>query len=68
MTTEDSRAQYLATGSSDVGESNERLDLIRGVLGSEATWAEPPPQVGDGILASLAGEAISQPPADEAGA
>lgn len=66
MTTEDSRAQYLATGSSDVGESNERLDLIRGVLGSEATWAEPPPQVGDGILASLAGEAVSQPPADQA--
>ncbi len=66
MTTEDSRAQYLATGSSDSGESNDRLDLIRDVLGSGATWAEPPPQVGDEILASLASEAVSQPAMAEA--
>jgi hypothetical protein len=59
--TEDSRAQYLATGSSQVGEGNDRLDLVRDVLAGEATWAEPPPQVADGILASLATEAVSQP-------
>jgi hypothetical protein len=56
MSTDESRAQYLATGSSPDG-GDERLDLIRDVLAAEATWAEPPPQVGDGILASLAGEA-----------
>jgi hypothetical protein len=61
MSTEDSRAQYLAVGSSQVEEGNERLDLVRDVLAGEATWAEPPPQVADGILASLATETAAQP-------
>jgi hypothetical protein len=68
MSTEDSRAQYLATGSSSqVEEGNERLDLVRDVLAGEATWAEPPPQVADGILASLATEATAQPVAADSG-
>jgi hypothetical protein len=65
MSTEDSRAQYLATGSSQAGDSDERLDLVRDVLVDEATWAEPPPQVADGILAALATEAAAQPVAGE---
>ena len=64
MSTENSRAQYLATGTA--GDGDERLDLIRDVLSSEATWGEPPPQVADGILASLAPETVSQPVAAEA--
>jgi hypothetical protein len=59
MSTEDSRAQYLATGTA--GDGDERLDLIRDVLASDATWAEPPPQVADGVLASLGTETVGQP-------
>lgn len=59
MSTEDSRAQYLATGTA--GNGDEKLDLIRDVLAGEATWAEAPPQVADGILASLATDTASQP-------
>ncbi|MGH8873023.1 MAG: anti-sigma factor [Acidimicrobiia bacterium] len=59
MTTpDDSRAQYLASGSGDGPQEHERLDLIRAVLANEATWAEPPPQVADGLLAALAEEAV----------
>jgi len=58
MTTEDSRARYLASGTPEGGESHERLDLIRDVLSTDATWAEPPPQVADGLLAALAAEAV----------
>ena len=61
MTTEDSRAQYLASGATEGGESHERLDLIRDVLSIDATWAEPPPQVADGLLAALAVEAVPGP-------
>ena len=61
MTTEDSRAQYLASGATAGGEGHERLDLIRDVLSTDATWAEPPPQVADGLLAALAVEAIPGP-------
>jgi hypothetical protein len=66
MSTEDLRAQYLASGSSTPGAKDERLDLIREVLASDATWSDPPPQVADGILASLATESASQPKSDEA--
>ena len=66
MTTEDSRAQYLASGTPEGGESQDRLDLIRDVLSADATWAEPPPQVADGLLAALAAEAIPMPHAKEA--
>lgn len=56
--TEDSRARYLATGSIDVPIEHDRLDLIRGVLAEEATWAEPPPEVADGVLAALGRESV----------
>ncbi len=65
MTTEDSRAQYLASGAPEGGESQERLDLIRDVLSTDATWAEPPPQVADGVLAALAVEAAPMPAVNE---
>jgi hypothetical protein len=65
MSTEDSRAQYLASGSPQVDDGDDRLDLIRDVLAGDATWAEPPPQVADGILASLATETAHQPVAAE---
>ena len=61
MTTEDSRAQYLASGAPEGEEGHDRLDLIRDVLSSDATWAEPPPQVADGLLAALAAEAVPIP-------
>ncbi|MGH8914555.1 MAG: anti-sigma factor [Acidimicrobiia bacterium] len=50
MTPDETRAQYLATGE---GEHDERLDLIREVLAEAATWAEPPPQVAEGMLAAV---------------
>jgi hypothetical protein len=65
MSTEDSRAQYLASGSPQVDDGDDRLDLIRDVLAGDATWAEPPPQVADGILAALATETAHQPVAAE---
>ena len=65
MTTEDSRAQYLASGAPEGGKSQERLDLIRDVLSTDATWAEPPPQVADGLLAALAVEAAPMPAVNE---
>ena len=34
----------------------ERLDLIRDVLGRHATWAEPPPEVADRLLAAIEAE------------
>ena len=47
------RAQYLATASGNPPD-RERLDLIRGILGDEATWSEPPPEVGDHLIAAIA--------------
>lgn len=51
---DDSRVEYLASGSGSPPRDHERLDLIREVLGEAATWAEPPQQVADGILAAVA--------------
>ncbi|MGH8947365.1 MAG: hypothetical protein ACRDXF_00795, partial [Acidimicrobiia bacterium] len=45
--------------------SHDRLDLIRDVLSADATWAEPSPQVADGLLAALAAEIVPMPAADE---
>ncbi|HWL49565.1 MAG TPA: anti-sigma factor, partial [Acidimicrobiia bacterium] len=66
MTTENSRAQYLASGAPEGEEIHDRLDLIRDVLSADATWAEPPPQVADGLLAALAAEAVPIPAVSEA--
>lgn len=34
----------------------EGLDLVRGVLGDEAAWSQPPPEVADHLLATVAAE------------
>lgn len=56
--TED-RADYLASGAGEPPADRERLDMIRGILADEAVWSEPPPEVGDAVLESIA--AASQP-------
>jgi len=61
VTPDDSRARYLASGSADELMGRERLDLIREVLADASTWAEPPPQVADGLLAALAEDSVPVP-------
>jgi hypothetical protein len=56
MNADELRAQYLASGPEDSPRDHQRLDLIREVLAEEATWAEPPPHVVDGLLAAVAQE------------
>jgi len=53
--TED-RAEYLASAAGQMPPDAERLDLIRDLLGREATWAEPPPEVADRLLAAIGAE------------
>lgn len=53
----DQRAEYLASASTPAPEDQERLDEIRAVLSDESTWSEPPPEVAEGVLAAIAGEA-----------
>lgn len=53
--TED-RADYLASAAGQLPPDAERLDLIRDVLGRDATWAEPPPEVADRLLAAIEAE------------
>jgi hypothetical protein len=53
--TED-RADYLASASGQLPPDAERLDLIRDVLGRDATWAEPPPEVADRLLTAIEAE------------
>ncbi len=54
MTADELRAQYLASGPEASSREQRQLDLIREVLAGEATWAEPPPHVVDGLLAAVA--------------
>jgi hypothetical protein len=62
MSSDERRARYLAMGPDDPADRNDRLDLIRDVLGGAATWAEPPPAVLDGALSALAAhETASEP-------
>lgn len=49
----DERAQYLASASGRPPEDQDSLDLIRDILGREATWSEPPPGVADRLLAAI---------------
>lgn len=48
------RPKYLASGSGEKPADHERLDMIRAILADDAVWSEPPPEVGDVILASIA--------------
>ena len=47
------RAQYLASASGPPPTDRERLDGIRAVLGDEATWSDPPPEVLERVLAEI---------------
>jgi anti-sigma-K factor RskA len=49
----DERAEYLASPGGAEPGGRERLDLIRAILGQDATWSEPPPEVGDRLLAAI---------------
>jgi len=64
MGSDDTRSEYLATGTGERPADHEQLDLIRGVLSEPSTWEEPPGGVVDGLLATIAREApapIDQP-------
>lgn len=52
----DQRAEYLASASAPGPADPERLDLIRDILGRDATWVEPPPGVADRLLAAIGSE------------
>ena len=49
----DERAKYLASALGRPPEDQDRLDLIRDILGREATWSEPPPDVADRLMAAI---------------
>ena len=57
------RAEYLASASGPAPDDRDRLDLIRDILGDEATWAEPPPEVADRLLRAIGSERTSAEPA-----
>lgn len=52
------RAEYLASGSGEKPADHDRLEMIRDLLSQEATWGEPPPEVGDAILESIARDSV----------
>ncbi len=53
MGSDDTRSEYLATGSGEKPADHEQLDLIRAVLAGNSTWAEPPNGVMEGMLATI---------------
>jgi hypothetical protein len=53
MGSDDTRSEYLATGSGEKPADHEQLDLIRGVLAGNSTWAEPPDGVMEDMLATI---------------
>jgi hypothetical protein len=53
MGSDDTRADYLASGAGKPPPDGEHLDLVRGVLANPATWDDPPTGVVDGLLASI---------------
>jgi hypothetical protein len=52
----DERARYLASGRGSRPADEERLDLTREILRDEATWSQSPPEVADGLLATIVEE------------
>jgi hypothetical protein len=56
----DERAAYLASPTAPAPIDRDRLDLIRELLGREAMWVDPPPGVGDRLLAAI-GDTGSEP-------
>lgn len=55
------RSEYLESGSGEKPADYERLDMIRAILAGEAVWSEPPPEVGDAVIASISDSAGSAP-------
>ncbi len=55
----DDRIEFLASGfpSGETPADRERLEMIRAILGDEAVWSEPPPEVGDAVIESISAEA-----------
>lgn len=58
----ENRAQYLASASGPPPPDRKRLDEIRAILGDEATWTEPPPEVLKRVLADIEGDVDQQGP------
>jgi len=56
--TED-HSEYLASGSGEKPADHERLDMIRAILADEATWSEPPQEVGQSPPAQSPAIALS---------
>ncbi len=56
MGSDETRSEYLATGSGEKPADDEQLDLIRGVLSGPSTWAEPPGSVVEEMLAIIGRE------------
>lgn len=52
----DERAEFLESGSGEPPVDHERLREMRGLLSDEATWAEPPPEVGDRVIGAIQDE------------
>jgi anti-sigma-K factor RskA len=53
----DERTEYLASGTGPEPVDRERMDSIRAVLADEHTWAEPPPEVADHVVAAIGAQA-----------
>lgn len=60
----EANSEYLASGSGEKPADHERLDMIRAILADEATWSEPPPEVGDEVIASIAASSEPGPRSD----
>ena len=55
----DERIEYLSSGEGAPADL-DRLDTVRELLTDETTWAESPPEVGDRVLAAIAGLAAPE--------
>ena len=62
MGVDETRTEYLASGSGPAPGDQEHLELIRGVLANPATWETPPPGVVDGLLAAMRDEETAKGP------
>jgi Anti-sigma-K factor rskA len=52
----DERPSYLETGAGTEPHDVERLERVRGILARPETWAEPPQEVAQSVLAAINGE------------
>ena len=67
MGIDDTRADYLASGSGPAPEDREHLDLIRGVLANPATWEVAATGVVDGLIEEIRGDQGGNVPAPSRG-